>query len=164
MALTLGSDPFPPRKERYYLGLCYSVRDRLLGQWLETQRSYYDSITKRVYYMSLEFLPGRFLMNYIQALGMEEECREAVRDFGLDLDELLEEEWNPGLGNGGLGRLASCYMDSMATCKIPGYGTAFSTTTAFFIRLLSTAISMKVPTTGCVRIPPGCFGAGTSCS
>ena len=82
VALTLGSDPFPPRKERYYLGLCYSVRDRLLGQWLETQRSYYDSITKRVYYMSLEFLPGRFLMNYIQALGMEEECREAVRDFG----------------------------------------------------------------------------------
>lgn len=122
VALTLGSDPFPPRKERYYLGLCYSVRDRLLSRWLETQRSYYDSITKRVYYMSLEFLPGRFLMNYIQALGMEDECREAVRDFGLDLEELLEEEWNPGLGNGGLGRLASCYIDSMATCKIPGYG------------------------------------------
>jgi starch phosphorylase len=61
-------------------------------------------------------------MNYIQALGLEDECREAVRDFGLDLDELLEEEWNPGLGNGGLGRRASCYMDSMATCKIPAYG------------------------------------------
>jgi len=122
VALTLGSDPYPPRKERYYLGLCYSMRDRLLNKWLETQRSYYDSITKRVYYMSLEFLPGRFLMNYIQALGMEDECREAVRDFGLELDDLLEEEWNPGLGNGGLGRLASCYMDSMATCKIPGYG------------------------------------------
>ncbi len=122
VALTLGSDPFPPRKERYYLGLCYSVRDRLVEKWLETQRSYYDSITKRVYYMSLEFLPGRFLMNYIQSLGIEDECREAVRDFGMDLDELLEEEWNPGLGNGGLGRLASCYMDSMATCKIPGYG------------------------------------------
>lgn len=122
VALTLGSDPFPPRKEQYYQGLCYSVRDRLLGKWLETQRGYYDSITKRVYYMSLEFLPGQFLMNYIQALGLEEECREAVREFGLDLDDLIEEEWNPGLGNGGLGRLASCYMDSMATCKIPGYG------------------------------------------
>lgn len=122
VAMTLGSDPYPPRKDTYYLGLCYSVRDRLLGKWLDTQRAYHDSITKRVYYMSLEFLPGRFLMSYIQALGMEDECREAVRDFGLDLDELLEEEWNPGLGNGGLGRLASCYMDSMATCKIPGYG------------------------------------------
>jgi starch phosphorylase len=122
VALTLGSDPYPPRQWQYYLGLCYSMRDRLLGKWLETQRAYYDSITKRVYYMSLEFLPGRFLMNYIQALGLESECREAVRDFGLDLDELLEEEWNPGLGNGGLGRLASCYMDSMASCKIPGYG------------------------------------------
>ena len=122
VALTLGSDPFPPRQMHYYLGLCYSVRDRLASKWLETQRSYYDSIAKRVYYMSLEFLPGRFLMNYIQALGIEDECREAVRDFGLDLDELLEEEWNPGLGNGGLGRLASCYMDSMATCRIPAYG------------------------------------------
>ncbi len=122
VALTLGSDPFPPRQMHYFLGLCYSVRDRLVSKWLETQRSYYDSIAKRVYYMSLEFLPGRFLMNYIQALGIEDECREAVRDFGLDLDELLEEEWNPGLGNGGLGRLASCYMDSMATCRIPAYG------------------------------------------
>ena len=122
VALTLGSDPFPPRKEHYYLGLCYTVRDRLVEKWLDTQRSYYDAITKRVYYMSLEFLPGQFLMNYIQALGLEEDCREAVRDFGLDLDDLAEEEWNPGLGNGGLGRLASCYMDSMATCRIPGYG------------------------------------------
>jgi starch phosphorylase len=61
-------------------------------------------------------------MNYIQSLGLEEECRAAVRDFGLELEEILEEEWNPGLGNGGLGRLASCYMDSMATCRIPGYG------------------------------------------
>lgn len=122
VALTMGSDPFPPRKEHYYLGLCYSVRDRLLTKWLDTQRSYYDSITKRVYYLSLEFLPGQFLMNYIQALGIEEECRAAVRDFGMELEDLAEEEWNPGLGNGGLGRLASCYMDSMATCKIPGYG------------------------------------------
>jgi starch phosphorylase len=122
VALTLGSDPYPPRQGHYYLGLCYSVRDRLVDRWLETQRAYYDSITKRVYYMSLEFLPGRFLMNYIQSLGLEEECRAAVRDFGLELEEILEEEWNPGLGNGGLGRLASCYMDSMATCRIPGYG------------------------------------------
>ena len=122
VAMTLGSDPYPPRQGHYYLGLCYSVRERLVAKWLETQRSYYDSISKRVYYMSLEFLPGRFLMNYIQSLGLEEECRAAVREFGLELDEILEEEWNPGLGNGGLGRLASCYMDSMATCRIPGYG------------------------------------------
>ncbi len=122
VSMTLGSDPYPPRQGHYFLGLCYSVRERLLAKWLETQRSYYDSISKRVYYMSLEFLPGRFLMNYIQSLGLEEECRAAVREFGLELDEILEEEWNPGLGNGGLGRLASCYMDSMATCRIPGYG------------------------------------------
>lgn len=122
VAHTLGGDPYPPRKGRYFLGLCYSVRDRLVTKWLETQRSFYDTISKRVYYLSLEFLPGRFLMNYIQALGIEDVCREAIQSFGMDLDELVEEEWNPGLGNGGLGRLASCYMDSMATCCIPGYG------------------------------------------
>ncbi|MBZ4647812.1 MAG: glycogen phosphorylase [Desulfomicrobiaceae bacterium] len=122
VAHTLGGDPYPPRKGRYFLGLCYSVRDRLVTKWLETQRSFYDTISKRVYYLSLEFLPGRFLMNYIQALGIEDVCREAVQSFGMELDELVEEEWNPGLGNGGLGRLASCYMDSMATCCIPGYG------------------------------------------
>ncbi len=122
VAHTLGGDPYPPRKGRYFFGLCYSVRDRLVTKWIETQRSFYDTITKRVYYLSLEFLPGRFLMNYIQALGIEDVCREAMQSFGMDLDELIEEEWNPGLGNGGLGRLASCYMDSMATCCIPGYG------------------------------------------
>ncbi|MBC7356738.1 MAG: glycogen/starch/alpha-glucan phosphorylase, partial [Desulfomicrobiaceae bacterium] len=122
VAHTLGGDPYPPRKGRYFLGLCYSVRDRLVTKWLETQRSFYDTISKRVYYLSLEFLPGRFLMNYIQALGIEDVCREAVQSFGMELDELVEKEWNPGLGNGGLGRLASCYMDSMATCCIPGYG------------------------------------------
>ena len=97
VAMTLGSDPYPPRKDTYYLGLCYSVRDRLLGKWLDTQRAYHDSITKRVYYMSLEFLPGRFLMSYIKALGMEDECREAVRDFGLDLDE-LPLQWRGDVG------------------------------------------------------------------
>lgn len=119
---TLGSDCIPPRKHLYYQGLAYSVRDRLIERWIKTQRAYYDMVSKRVYYLSLEFLPGRFLMNYIINMKMKEECIQAVNEVEFNLEDLEEEEWDAGLGNGGLGRLASCFMDAMASLKIPGYG------------------------------------------
>jgi glycogen phosphorylase len=119
---TLGNDPDKPSKYACYTGLAFAVRERLIAKWIKTQRSLYDTLSKRVYFLSLEFLPGRFLKNYLTSLQMEEEARQAVADMGFDLDELEEEEWDPGLGNGGLGRLASCYMDSMACRDIPGYG------------------------------------------
>jgi len=118
----LGNDYDPPRKDTYYNGLAYHVRDELVRQWLEAQRSYYDARAKRVYYLSLEFLPGRFLMNYIHNLKMRENCAIALESLDFSLDDLVEEEYDAGLGNGGLGRLASCYMDSLATLKIPSYG------------------------------------------
>jgi starch phosphorylase len=118
----LGNDVYPPRKFRFYNGLAYSIRDRLISMWLATQRSYYDAMTKRVYYLSMEFLPGRFLMNYLTNMRMAEGCREVLEGMGFKLEDLEVEERDAGLGNGGLGRLASCYMDSMATMKIPGYG------------------------------------------
>jgi starch phosphorylase len=107
---------------RYFQGLAYSVRDRLISLWIETQRAYYDAMVKRVYYLSMEFLPGRFLMNYLVNMRMDEATRPVVESLGFSLDDLEEQEWDAGLGNGGLGRLASCYMDSMATLRIPGYG------------------------------------------
>ncbi|MBI4879709.1 MAG: glycogen/starch/alpha-glucan phosphorylase [Planctomycetes bacterium] len=119
---TLGNDFSAPRKDVYYNGLAYSVRDRLLRRWIEGQRSFYDRRAKRVYYLSLEFLPGRFLMNYITNLGIKQVCEEALAEVGFHLEDLEEEEWDAGLGNGGLGRLASCYLDSMACLRIPGYG------------------------------------------
>jgi starch phosphorylase len=118
----LGNDSFPLRKFRFCNGLAYSLRDRLISMWLSTQRSYYDTMTKRVYYLSMEFLPGRFLMNYLTNMRMVEGCREVLQGMGVRLEDLEGEERDAGLGNGGLGRLASCYMDSMATMKIPGYG------------------------------------------
>jgi len=118
----LGNDLYPPDPFRYYSGLAYAIRDRLIKMWLATQTSYYDSMSKRVYYLSMEFLPGRFLMNYVTNMGMEAGCREVVSKLGYSLDDLAEEERDAGLGNGGLGRLASCYMDSIATLRIPGYG------------------------------------------
>lgn len=118
----LGNDLYPPDPFRYFSGLAYAVRNRLIRMWLATQTAYYDSMSKRVYYLSMEFLPGRFLMNAIINMGMEQGCRETVTDLGFSLDDLAEEERDAGLGNGGLGRLASCYMDSIATCGIPGCG------------------------------------------
>lgn len=118
----LGNDHQPPRRDTYYHGLAYCVRDRLIERWLRSQRSYYKAAAKRVYYLSMEFLPGRFLKSYILNLDMESECRRALSEAGFSLEELAEEESDPGLGNGGLGRLASCYMDSLACLNIPSYG------------------------------------------
>jgi glycogen phosphorylase len=119
---TLGNDPDKPGKYACYTGLAFAVRDRLVAKWINTQRALYETLSKRVYFLSLEFLPGRFLKNYLISLRMEEEARQAVSAMGFDLDELEEEEWDAGLGNGGLGRLASCYMDAIACRDLPGYG------------------------------------------
>jgi glycogen phosphorylase len=119
---TLGNDPSKPAKLSAFMGLAYSVRDRLVARWIKTQRALYDTLAKRVYFLSVEFLPGRFLRKNLISLHMEDEARQALADLGFDLDELEEEEWDAGLGNGGLGRLASCYMDSIACRDLPGYG------------------------------------------
>ncbi|MCK5097554.1 MAG: glycogen/starch/alpha-glucan family phosphorylase, partial [Desulfobacteraceae bacterium] len=118
----LAQDPGTMNNYSCFVGLAYSVRDRLIKQWIETQQSCTDCFAKRMFYLSCEFLPGRFLMNYLTSLGIEELAREVVEELGFDLEEIEEEEWDAGLGNGGLGRLASCYMDSVATLGIPGYG------------------------------------------
>jgi len=119
---TLGHELYGKDKYRYFNGLALSIRDRLINRWLNTQRNYYDTMVKRVYYLSLEFLPGRFLMNYLTNMCMEKGCQEVLETLGLALEDIEEVEWDAGLGNGGLGRLASCYMDSMASLGIPGYG------------------------------------------
>jgi len=119
---TMGRDPAKPNRHACFMGLAHSVRDRLMDRWIRTQRSQYDTLAKRVYFLSLEFLPGRFLMNYLISLKMVDEVRQTVEEMGFDLEELEEEEWDAGLGNGGLGRLASCYMDSLACLDLPGYG------------------------------------------
>jgi starch phosphorylase len=119
---SLGSDPGQPDRYSCFMGVAFAIRDRLIERWIKTERTLNDTLAKRVYYLSMEFLPGRFLKNYLISLSMESEARVAVQEMGFDLDEVEEEEWDAGLGNGGLGRLASCFMDSMACHKLPGYG------------------------------------------
>jgi len=118
----LGLDPEEMNRYSCYMGLAYSVKDRLIDRWIQTQKACKDTLSKRVFYLSLEFLPGRFLKNYLISLGIENLAEDVLKEFGFDLDSLEEEEWDPGLGNGGLGRLASCYMDSIARLRLPGYG------------------------------------------
>jgi glycogen phosphorylase len=107
-----------------YLALAYTVRDRLLHRWTITAHTYYQLRSRSVCYLSAEFLMGPQLGNNLINLGIVDQVRKALDHLGLDLDELLEQEEEPGLGNGGLGRLAACFLDSLATLQIPaiGYG------------------------------------------
>jgi starch phosphorylase len=105
-----------------YLALAYTVRDRLVRRWLQTQRHYYKVNPKRVYYLSAEFLLGRMLSHNLMNLGIYDIAVKEFRRYGLGLADILEQEPDPGLGNGGLGRLAACFLDSMATMTLPGMG------------------------------------------
>lgn len=105
-----------------YVSLALAIRDRLVDGWIHTQDTYYREDAKRVYYMSLEFLMGRFLGNSLVNLGFLNECHEAMHELGHELETLRDAEWDAGLGNGGLGRLAACFLDSLATLQLPGYG------------------------------------------
>jgi glycogen phosphorylase len=135
--------------------LAYSIRDRLIRMWLNTQRDYFDKMVKQVYYLSLEFLTGRFLMNYLTNMGMEQGCEAVLDRLGLALEDLEEVEWDAGLGNGGLGRLASCYLDSIASLKIPGYGYGILYDYGIFYQNIMTATRRSDATTGAARGTPG---------
>ncbi|VDD93217.1 unnamed protein product [Enterobius vermicularis] len=106
----------------YYFALAHTVRDHLVSRWIRTQQYYYENDPKRVYYLSLEFYMGRTLSNTMMNIGIQAAIDEALYQLGLDIEELQEIEEDAGLGNGGLGRLAACFLDSMATLGIAAYG------------------------------------------
>ena len=107
-----------------YVALAQSIRDRLVEGWIQTQEAYHRKNVKRIHYLSLEFLMGRLLGNNVINLRLDDACREALADIGIDWNMLRDFESDAGLGNGGLGRLAACFLDSMATMELPaiGYG------------------------------------------
>lgn len=114
------ADKAEPR--HLYQALAHAVRDRLVDRWHDTQATYARTGAKQIHYLSAEFLLGRALTQNLLALGLYEPAREAFAARGLDLAEVLEQEPDPGLGNGGLGRLAACFLESMATLGLPGFG------------------------------------------
>ncbi len=117
-----GRDPERSGAQDVYRGLAYTMRDLMVQKWISTQKTFYAEEKKRVYYLSLEFLIGRSLGNSMTNLGILEEATQAVEELGFDMDEIRDQEEDAALGNGGLGRLAACFMDSIATLKIPAYG------------------------------------------
>ncbi len=118
----VGKDRFTATTRDWFQVVAWLVRDRMMERWMATMRAYYDQDAKRVYYLSLEFLIGRTLTNSLLNIGMLEPVERALRELGQNLDQICEMESEAALGNGGLGRLAACFLDSMATLGIPGYG------------------------------------------
>ena len=123
-AHSLGRDKYCRSAEYHYIALAMTVRDRLMERWKQTRYAYEESDCKRAYYLSLEFLMGRSLGNAALNLGLTDKIRDALHSLGLEMEDLVEAEQDAGLGNGGLGRLAACFLDSCATLQLPvvGYG------------------------------------------
>ncbi len=118
----LGKDPVDTQQRDWFEALARVVRDLLTTQWMESMRSYYLQDAKRVYYLSMEFLMGRALGNALQNMRCADEFRHALEEMGLRLEDVSQCEAEAGLGNGGLGRLAACFMDSLASLHMPGFG------------------------------------------
>lgn len=120
----LGRDKYCRSSHYPYQALSLALRDRLMERWKWTRYAYEEQEARHAYYLSLEFLMGRALNNAVLNLGLEEEAPAGLKRLGLDMEELIDEENDAGLGNGGLGRLAACFLDSCATLQLPvmGYG------------------------------------------
>ena len=121
---TLGRVPRTASVNDAFIALALTVRDRVMERGTATMENYYRHDARAVAYLSAEYLPGPHLANNLLSLGITETARTAMAELGYDLERLIDQEEEPGLGNGGLGRLASCYCDSLASLEVPavGYG------------------------------------------
>ena len=124
LTYTVGKDPQHATIHDWRLAISFAVRDRIVDSWFTSTRRAYEAGAKRVYYLSMEFLIGRLLEDALVNLQLDAMAREAVRELGLDYDAILKDEPDAALGNGGLGRLAACFLESLSTigCPAMGYG------------------------------------------
>ena len=120
----IAKDKFSLTPYDQFLSMSYTVRERLIERWIASRQQYHNGNVKRIYYLSMEFLLGRLLADNIMNLRLTDACEQASRDLNLEIEEMIDQEPDAGLGNGGLGRLAACFLESMATLKLPavGYG------------------------------------------
>ena len=122
LTYSVGKDPIVASDRDWFVAVALAVRDRIVERWFPSTRASYAEGRKRVYYLSLEFLIGRLLADSLNNLGMTETMRAALAELGVDLDRVRAIEPDAALGNGGLGRLAACFMESMATLSVAAYG------------------------------------------
>lgn len=128
-----------------YNSVALTVRDRLMERWINTQHEYHEKDPKRIYYLSMEFLVGRALSNYVVNLDFKNDFYRAVKDLGIRLEDLEENDIEAGLGNGGLGRLAACYLDSMATLGLPAYGYGIRYEYGIFYQKIVNGFQVEAP-------------------
>lgn len=140
-----GRDPERSGPSDIYKALAFTLRDIMVEKWISTQKTFYAKEKKRVYYLSLEFLIGRSLENSLLNLGIHENVKNALADLGCSMAEICEEEEDAALGNGGLGRLAACFMDSIATLKIPAYGYGIRYEYGLFLQQLIDGYQVESP-------------------
>jgi len=140
-----GKDTSWATPKDYYIALAYTVRDRLLNRFIASRKVHTQKDVKVVCYLSAEFLMGRYLGNNLINLGLYDRIRQVMADSGLELGELLEQEHDPGLGNGGLGRLAACFLDSLATLEIPAIGYGIRYEFGIFHQAIKDGFQIEVP-------------------
>ncbi|SDG48107.1 glycogen/starch/alpha-glucan phosphorylase [Pelagibacterium luteolum] len=145
LTYAVGKDPIVARNTDWLTATILTVRDRIIDQWMESTRDTWRNSQKRVYYLSLEFLIGRLMRDAVSNLGMMETVREALASFNVDLDILIEREPDAALGNGGLGRLAACFLESMSSVKVPAYGYGIRYVNGMFRQEMSDGWQVELP-------------------
>ena len=124
LRLNLARNTESASSQEIWTAVCLAVRERIMDRYMKTQKTHVEEDARRIHYLSLEYLMGRLLNSNVCNLGIRKSAERALSDLGYELPKLCEEEHDMGLGNGGLGRLAACFLDSMATLDLPaiGYG------------------------------------------
>jgi len=145
MEYSLGKDEYSATDHDIYSSIALTARDRLIERWIDTQQTYYKTKAKRVYYLSLEFLIGRTLGNSLINLNLYDTAAKAMEEMGYNLEEMRETEWDAGLGNGGLGRLAACFMDSLSTLELPATGYGIRYEYGIFFQSIRNGFQVETP-------------------
>lgn len=145
LTYSLAKDIYSATKRDKFIAVVLSVRDHLVQNWMKTQQYYYEKNAKRAYYLSLEFLMGRLLDNYISNLRLTEDYKNSISCMGFKYEDLLELEWDAGLGNGGLGRLAACFLDSLASLEYPAYGYGIRYEYGIFTQRIKDGFQIETP-------------------
>jgi glycogen phosphorylase len=145
LALSVGKNPSHATDRDWFVAAALTIRDRLVHRWLDVDRAEHGAGSKRVYYLSLEFLVGRLFSDVLCNLGLTELFNTALGDLGVNLARLRAQEPDAALGNGGLGRLAACFMDSMASLGIPAYGYGIRYDHGLFRQVIRDGVQLEYP-------------------
>ena len=145
LVYSVGKDAANAREHDWFVATALALRDRVVDRWMDSTRKTYVEGDKRVYYLSLEFLIGRTLRDTLSNLGLVETAREALAGLGVDFDRIREIEPDAALGNGGLGRLAACFMESLASLAMPSYGYGIRYDYGLFKQVIADGAQHEVP-------------------